>query len=168
MKLLLFCALFPCLAQAQAPGKAVAEYKTSLGTILHPGDTLHFSRGSNPNGSFIYAYIPAKLMGSPRVYFTSSWAGGKAVIKELRYQELKKMGDHRTIAIVKTPTLNGVVELDQAEETHELVTAANKVAAPASAGGSVADELLKLKKLLDGGIITQQEFDAQKGKLLSK
>ena len=31
---------------------------------------------------------------------------------------------------------------------------------------SVADELIKLKELLDAGVITQEEFDAQKEKLL--
>ena len=31
---------------------------------------------------------------------------------------------------------------------------------------SVADELLKLKSLLDEGIITEDEFDKQKAKLL--
>ena len=32
----------------------------------------------------------------------------------------------------------------------------------------VADELLKLKQLLDMGVLSQEEFDAQKNKLLSK
>lgn len=36
-----------------------------------------------------------------------------------------------------------------------------------NSGISVADELKKLKELLDTGIITQQEFDAQKSKLMS-
>jgi Short C-terminal domain len=31
---------------------------------------------------------------------------------------------------------------------------------------SVADEIIKLKKLLDEGAITQEEYDAQKKKLL--
>ena len=34
------------------------------------------------------------------------------------------------------------------------------------ANTSAADELLKFKQLLDAGVITQQEFDAQKAKLL--
>ena len=33
---------------------------------------------------------------------------------------------------------------------------------------SVADEIAKLKKLLDDGVLTQAEFDAQKKKLLDK
>lgn len=32
---------------------------------------------------------------------------------------------------------------------------------------SIADELLKFKNLLDMGVLTQEEFDAQKNKLLS-
>lgn len=32
---------------------------------------------------------------------------------------------------------------------------------------SVADELLKLKQLLDGGVLTQEEFDEQKKKMLN-
>lgn len=35
-------------------------------------------------------------------------------------------------------------------------------------GGSVADELLKFKKLLDAGAITEQEYEEQKAKLLSQ
>lgn len=37
---------------------------------------------------------------------------------------------------------------------------------PVQASGSQADELLKFKELLDGGIITQEEFDVKKKQLL--
>ena len=40
--------------------------------------------------------------------------------------------------------------------------------APSSNNFSVADEIRKLKQLLDEGIITQEEFDEQKRKLLNK
>ena len=43
--------------------------------------------------------------------------------------------------------------------------------APVSANNnnvSVADELLKLKQLLDMGVLSQEEFDDQKNKLLNK
>ncbi len=34
--------------------------------------------------------------------------------------------------------------------------------------GSIADELFKLKELLDAGLITHAEFEAQKRKLLDR
>lgn len=37
----------------------------------------------------------------------------------------------------------------------------------AASSASAADELLKLKQLLDAGVLTPEEFDAQKTKLLS-
>ncbi len=37
-----------------------------------------------------------------------------------------------------------------------------------ASGNNVADELTKFKKLLDDGVITQEEFDIQKSKLLNK
>lgn len=40
--------------------------------------------------------------------------------------------------------------------------------APSSRPASVADELIKLKELLDDGVLTQAEFDVQKNKILSK
>ena len=38
--------------------------------------------------------------------------------------------------------------------------------APTPAPASVADELLKFSELLEKGVISQEEFDAQKAKLL--
>lgn len=38
--------------------------------------------------------------------------------------------------------------------------------APAAAGDSIADQLTKLKGLLDSGVLTQAEFDAAKAKVL--
>jgi hypothetical protein len=38
---------------------------------------------------------------------------------------------------------------------------------PAAAGGDMVSQLTELKGLLDQGILTQQEFDAQKAKILA-
>jgi hypothetical protein len=42
-----------------------------------------------------------------------------------------------------------------------------KASAPTAGVASIADEIAKLAALLDQGVITQSEFDAQKTKLLS-
>ena len=53
--------------------------------------------------------------------------------------------------------------LKMQQHIHNMISA-SKAAKPA--GVSAADELLKFKKLLDEGVITQEEFEAQKKKLL--
>jgi len=51
-------------------------------------------------------------------------------------------------------------------EIEKLTTEIKKNHEPQSPS-SVSDELVKLKKLLDDGIINQEEFDTQKKKLLN-
>ncbi len=58
----------------------------------------------------------------------------------------------------------------EAPQTQIMENAASEQAAAEQSITSnlVADELVKLKKLLDDGVITREEFDAQKEKLLNK
>ena len=54
------------------------------------------------------------------------------------------------------------------QEEQQAPTSESNFAGQATAPNLVADELVKLKKLLDDGVITQEEFDAQKAKLLNQ
>ena len=54
------------------------------------------------------------------------------------------------------------------QEEQQAPTSESNFAGQATAPNLVADELVKLKKLLDDGVITQEEFDAQKTKLLNQ
>ena len=47
------------------------------------------------------------------------------------------------------------------------VAAAAPVAAPAAPGGDMVSKLKELKELLDAGVLTQDEFDTAKQKLLA-
>lgn len=67
--------------------------------------------------------------------------------------------------IFKAGAYNAALNADSAEESGEIKTTNNQKKATPTSGG-VADELLKLKGLLDSGVITQAEFDTQKAKLL--
>lgn len=169
---LLFAVSFTMLAttaHAQIGGKAIPEYKTRMGTVFHPGDTLHLGLGTDLRGSFKYITIPANVFISPvPTPLSAVGANQRTVIKEIRLQTFNKRVGPRTVAVVNFGGFNDAVDLDAAEEAGEIRTINNKpkATAPAAASVSVADELMKLKGLLDAKVITQEEFDAQKAKLL--
>jgi hypothetical protein len=159
-------------ALAQIPGTSVPTYTTKLGTTFQKGDTLHLAMGKADNGSYRYAYLPANgWIGTPQTQLGSSWNNLNPVVKDIRVQKTVRNMSPRTVAVIGTGGINACVDLESAEGAGEIITRNNQQkAAPVSSAAlvSVADELLKLKKLLDAGAITQAEFDAQKAKLLSR
>lgn len=171
--LLVSCAL-AAPVQAQISGKSVPEFKTTAGTVVHVGDTLHLGRGTLPTGEFQYVFVPDNVFtGSKRVNFTSQMSNLFVRVKDIRVQQSKLYGS-KTVAVIRANTINGCVDLDAAEGAGEIVTANTRrsavSAAGATAGGgaalSTADELLKLKKLYDQKVLTKAEYEAQKAKLL--
>lgn len=69
--------------------------------------------------------------------------------------------DENTITFVKK-------ELDKARELVDLIESKRHVNEPPSNNSvSAADEILKMKELLDAGILTQEEFDTKKKQLLN-
>jgi len=94
-------------------------------------------------------------------------SGGGFVIKKI--QSTKQMGgSEKTVITIKTggpPTCD--IWIEQAILSCEVTPCADQKTGTAPQF-SIADELLKLKKLLDAGGITQAEYDAQKKKLLSQ
>jgi hypothetical protein len=159
--------------QAQIAGKSVLEYTTKMGTAFHKGDTIFFAMGTTDGGAYRYAYVPANfLLSTPESHYGSAFNNNRLVIKDIRVQAANKRMAPRTVAVVSPGGINGCVDLESAESAGEITTKNNrKSAAPVAAqapASSVADELVKLKGLLDSGVITKAEFDQQKAKLLSK
>lgn len=80
------------------------------------------------------------------------------------YENLKREIIDITAEVVEEQDIEPFNDYVEPDETTELPRSA---AATAGEPFSVADELIKFKQLLDAGVITQEEFDAQKSKLLS-
>jgi hypothetical protein len=161
--LLLSGLLVSTAAQAQIIGRPIKTYTTRMGTPLHIGDTIAFARGQRENGSFKYASIAVQAFHLTEESLPATWNYRKAVIKQLREMPYKTGSVVTTV--FKSGAFNAALNADAAEESGEIKTANNQKKATPTNGG-VADELIKLKSLLDAGTITQAEFDAQKAKLL--
>ena len=67
----------------------------------------------------------------------------------------------------KANAQNAAAQEASASEQVAAPAEAAPAVAPAAAPSDVYAELAKLKELLDAGVLTQAEFDAQKTKLLS-
>lgn len=166
------CFVLTLLLPLAVSAQKLKEYKAPNGKLYHPGDTVRLGLGSMPDGSFKYVQINQLLPGPPDPRRGNSFAarkdmsGSGYVIKKIQ-KASQPGGSDKIVFTIRTgglPTCD--VWIDEAIATCE-VTPCNdsKSAAPTI---SVADELTKLKKLLDQGAITKQEYDAQKKKLLGE
>lgn len=170
MKNLLLAALLFCSlgATAQIMGKSVPEYTSKTGTAFHKGDTLRLGLGTDIAGRFKYITIPPNALLGERetTPLSRDFANRSMVIHDLRLQKGNKRISARTVAVIKTGGFNAAVDLEAAEEAAEIRTShSGRIISPQPASvapASIADELLKLKNLLDAKAITQQEYDAQK------
>lgn len=153
-------------------GFAQNEYKASNGKTYHVGDTVKIALGSMTDGSFKYvqasqpAFLPPRRNGND-LNARKDFANTNAVIKKIKTGSRLTDNGNKIILVVKgNGLINFDVWIEEAIATCEVTpctTATNTAQMP---GVGVADELLKLKKLLDAGALTQEEFNTQKKKLL--
>lgn len=159
------------LAPVALFAQKLAEYRASNGITYHPGDTIKVGLGSMPDGNFKYMQINQLLPGPPDPRRNNGMMARKDlsangyVIKKI--QNVKQIaGGQKIVITIRTgglPTCD--IWIEEAIAVCEVTPCNNQKSAPTS---SVADEILKLKKLLDAGAITQAEYDAQKKKLLAQ
>ena len=125
-----------------------------------------------PDGNFKYIQINQLLPGPPDPRRSNSinarkdMSGSGYVIKKIQIVRQMAGGD-KTVITIRTgglPTCD--IWIDEAILSCEVTPCADQKSSDRA--NSVADELLKFKKLLDNGGITQAEYDAQKKKLLSQ
>ena len=168
LALLLFILPFTCFAQDPD------TYGATNGKIYHVGDTLKLALGSMPDGHFKYVQVSSPIFLPPRrntndLNATKDMANVNVVIRKIRSVK-QRTGAAKTIFVTRAGGgPNYDIWIEEAIAACEVTPCTNeKNNVATTAQSSVADELLKLKKLLDAGAITQNEFNAQKKKLLAQ
>ncbi len=146
-------------------------YISKTGWVLREGEEITLGSGTMPNKYFAFIYeTPGNRHDPDRQRLTSFSNGKKAKVKSLLVKGARRTG-YQVIARIGIGGLtNYWVELDNAIESGELALP-EPYAAPlkttAVTSFSVADEIRKLKTLMDEGVLTSEEFETQKKKLLS-
>lgn len=182
--LLLALACLPVFANAQTVYKTLKEaeeatkegYKTGSGWVIKPDDKIKFGKGTMPDKSFAFTYVSRSMQiwasdDMRKEYLASNYANSEVKVKKIGFIGNKKTGFSPVLVIGVGSLANYWVEIDNAIDAAEVIPPAEfskKQAGGKSGGiGSVADELKKLKELLDAKAITQEEYNAQKKKLLN-
>ncbi|WP_374950371.1 SHOCT domain-containing protein [Mucilaginibacter sp.] len=169
-KLLLFALL---VVSTAASAQKMNDYKATNGVTYKIGDTVKLGRGSAPYGSFNYmqmggvgAFLAHKQQRGDQLNIDKTYANTAVIVKGIKSSRMN--GAQKVVFAVRADApVNFNLTIDDAIQTCEVIPCSNQpgsVAAPPVM--SVADEIAKLKKLLDSGALTQGEYDAQKKKLL--
>lgn len=152
------------------------RYTASNGITYKVGDTVKLGIGSAPNGNFRYLNIGgwgAVLMynsneGVEQFDIGRGYSGLNVNIKAIRYYKFK--GATKVYFTVGGGNItNYILDIESAIATCEVEPCKNNnlpttIIQPLS----TADEIKKLYELKKEGILTEEEFEQQKQKLLSK
>lgn len=171
MKKIIFSIL--CLLPFVGFSQDMQTYTASNGKTYKIGDTVRVALGSMPDGNFKYVQASPLLFAPPSRNTNSlsarkDFANTNVIIRKIK-KSAQLSGSEKVVFNVK---IRGIVTYDiwieEAISACEVTPCAVKTNTSITGGGSVADELLKLKKLLDAGAITTEEYNAQKKKLLAQ
>jgi len=125
-----------------------------------------------PDGNFKYIQITPPPFLPPRRNGNDLNARRDFSLSNVIIKKIKKVaqlsGTEKIVFTTKTGGINNYdIWIEEAISACEVTPCAGSNPSTTN-HGSVADELLKLKKLLDAGAITKAEYDAQKKKLLAE
>jgi hypothetical protein len=198
LPLFLMCTVFVSAQEPDRPEYAVMKgtelttyvqkngYVTTSGFTVKAGDELILGKGTLPNKFFAFIYqspvgyfTETSLDASNRKSLISTFAGKKVKVKRLQSYGTRRTGFNVVAVVGAGDIVNYWIELDQAIDAGEIVVPEpyaskldiNKKNAPVviqQNSVSVADEIKKLKDLYDSGVLTKDEYDKEKKKLLAK
>lgn len=161
-KILVTLFLIPTLIYSQKKEK-LEEYTASNGITYKVGDTFKLGQGSDTNGQFVYVNMGG-WMASTDPQATRLPAANAGLI--LTVKKIKQYNSKRFKGVYFTVgggnITNYVVDIENAIKTCE-VEICNKETVSSY---DKYDQLAKLKKLLDEGVLTKEEFESEKKKIL--
>ena len=156
---------------------------TSIGWKITDGTKIKFGKGTAPTGDFNFirinslSLLSAYSSSNPNAANSANnlnraWANTGGEVANIRKIGTKKSGYSYQLILKIGSTVRYECDIESAIASGEVVPPEkfavkikNESPKPQM---SIADELKKLKELLDAGVLTQEEFDAQKKKLLGQ
>ncbi|NRT11542.1 SHOCT domain-containing protein [Flavobacterium sp. 14A] len=153
--------MFSVFASAQ---NRIEEYTASNGITYKEGDSISLGRGSGIQGTFVYLKM-AGIMAGSATQIGSAYSGLNVIVKKIK--KIKFKGAEKVYFTVGGGNItNYSLEIEEAIATCEIKECNSKETQIVSQS-SKFDELKKLKALFDDGVLTEEEYDIEKRKLLN-
>ena len=147
----------------------------SLPEILYDDEVIQYATSGLVNGNTVLAVLTQK-----RLLFIDKGFFYGVRTTEIPLDMVNGVSYSKGLLLGEISVMNGTTSVkvgNVAKQTTDIMANAIKENAEkykkqlhgysAQAEGTVADELLKLKGLLDAGILSQEEFETQKAKILA-
>ena len=148
---------------------------TTSGYKIIVGQEIKLGLGTKDNGDFKFITAGKTLLSTPNQRspsLRSSASGHTAIVKKIKTEGNSRNGYVYYAIIGVGEPINYACNVESAIAAAEIVVPDQyKLKAKATTTTqpfSVADELSKLKKLYDDSVITKEEYEAQKKKLLDE
>lgn len=177
------CCFFCVLALGQSKNELPRLKKdtlyTSSGFKIADGQDVKLGRGSLPNGDFKYITISSTSWltagDGKQEAVGRKWNGHLFKVKKFRKEGSKKRGYTYYLVLGGGNIVNYECDIESAIATGEIDVpdqfkpqSQQAQIVQIKQETSIADELAKFKKLYDEGVLTKEEYEAQKKKLLDK
>lgn len=157
-KLVLLLLLLPLLGHAQR----ISEYTASNGVTYKEKDTVRLGLGSGLQGTFVHLTIGGWAAGDG-TQIGAAYANTAVVIKKIR--KFKTKGIENVVFIVGGGNItNYNLLIEPAIMTCEVVPCKDDKAVVSQ--DNKYDKLKKLKALFDDGVLTKEEYEIEKKKIL--
>lgn len=146
-------------------GQRLTEYKASNGITYKEGDTIKLGMGSGNRGSFVYLQIGGWMAGSATP-IGSNYNGLNVIVAKIKKFTFK--GAEKVVFSVKGGNItNYILIIEDAISVCEIKDCNEKKIAVINESDKF-DKLKKLKELFDSGVLTKEEYETQKKKLLDE
>lgn len=153
---------------AQKKIENLEHYVASNGINYKVGDDIKLQRGSDTNGKFVYVTIGGWAVSTdPEANrLPVSNAGLIVTIKKIKkYNYKRHQGVFFTVG--GGNITNYTIDIENAIATCEVENCKSTDQEHAQ-NDDKYDKLSKLKELLDGGVLTEEEYQAEKAKILNE
>lgn len=139
------------------------SYKASNGITYKVGDDIMMGAGSGKSDNYVYMWVTG-VVGKGTEISSRAYNGYKVTIKKMKH--FKDGKDEKVLFLVGGGNItNYTLDIENAIASCEIKDCNDKKvnSIPVS---SKYDELKKLKELFDSGALTEEEYKAEKEKLL--